>query len=96
MTEYEPASGYNLPPGCFDEDIEREFGGECRYCGGCRHCVWSDDLNLYVCFVKLKDAMAKLKGTQRWLPEFILAAVEDSIVSDDGYYDDDCREWEEE
>lgn len=95
MIDYEPASGYNLPPGCFDDDIERAFGDETHYCGACRYCVWSDDLDHYFCTMKLKDAMAKLKGTQRWLPEFILAAVEESIVPDD-YYDDDCRKWEEE
>lgn len=36
MTSYEPASGRNLPPGCRDEDIDREFG-RVPTCGDCRH-----------------------------------------------------------
>lgn len=96
MTEYEPVSGYNLPPGCFDDDIDREFGAERRYCSECRHCIGSDELDCCICGLKLKEAVAGLKGTQRWTPKYILAAVEDSIVPDDSYYADDCCEWEEE
>lgn len=88
---YEPASGYNLPPGCFNEDIERAFGGERRYCSECKHCIESDELDCRVCDLKLKRAIASLRGSQRWLPECILAAVEDAVV-DEG---DCCPEFEE-
>lgn len=91
MAGYEPASGYNLPPGCFDEDIDREFGGERRYCSECRHCTVSDELDCRICAPTLADAMAQLKGTQRWSPRYILAAVEDAVV-DEG---DCCAEFEE-
>lgn len=91
MADYEPASGYNLPPGCFDKDIEREFGGERRYCSECRHCIVSDELDCCVCAPKLADAVAKLKGTQRWSPKYILAAVEDAVI----YEDDCCASFEE-
>ena len=91
MTEYEPASGYNMPPGCFDDDIDRAFGGERRYCSECRHCIVSDELDRCVCAPKLADAVAKLKGTQRWTPKYILAAVEDA-VTDEGNC---CVEFEE-
>lgn len=91
MTEYEPASGYNLPPGCFDEDIDREFGAERRYCGECRHCIESDELDCCICAHMLADAVAKLKGAQRRTPKYILAAVEDA-VTDEG---DCCVEFEE-
>ena len=85
MADYEPASGYNLPPGCFDKDIEREFGGERRYCSECRHCIVSDELDCCVCEVDLADAIAKLQGAQRRSPKYILAAVEDAFT-----YEDDC------
>lgn len=92
MTEYEPASGYNLPPGCFDDDIDREFGAERRYCSECRHCIESDELDCCICAPKLADAIAKLKGAQRRTPKYILAAVEDA-VTDEGNC---CVEFEEE
>lgn len=85
MIDNEPASGYNLPPGCFDEDIEREFGGERRYCSECRHCLVSGELDCCICAPKLADAVAKLKGTQRRSPKYILAAVGDAVI-----YEDDC------
>lgn len=91
MAEYEPASGYNLPPGCFDKDIDREFGGDRRYCSECRHCIVSDELDCCICAPTLAEAVAKLKGTQRWSPKYILAAVEDA-VTDEG---DCCPEFEE-
>ena len=84
MTEYEPASGYNMPPGCFDGDIDREFGGERRYCGECRHCIESDELDRCVCAPRLADAAARLEGAQRRSPRYILAAVEDAVVYEDG------------
>ena len=85
MTDNEPASGYNLPPGCFDRDIERAFGAEGRHCGECRHCIESDGLDCRICEVCLADAVAKLQGAQRRSPRYILAAVEDASV-----YEDDC------
>lgn len=91
MGDYEPASGFNLPPGVFDEDIDREFGGERRYCADCAHLIESDALDCRVCDLKLRDAIASLRGSQRWLPECILAAVEDA-VADEG---DCCADFEE-
>lgn len=91
MSDYEPASGFNLPPGVFDEDVDREFGGERRYCAECGHCVESDALCRCVCGLKLRDAIAGLRGTQRWTSAYILSAVEDAVV-DEG---DCCAEFEE-
>lgn len=91
MVENEPISGYNLPPGCLDDDIERAYGGERHYCAECWHCARSDTLDCYVCELKLKDAVAELKGTQRWSPRYILAAVEDAVVDES----DCCPEFEE-
>lgn len=91
MIDNEPDCGYNLPAGCFDDDIDREFGGERRYCSECRHCIESDELDCCVCGLKLKDAIAELKGTQRWSPKYILAAVEDAVTDEC----DCCPEFEE-
>ncbi len=90
MTEYEPASGYNLPPGCLDRDIERAFGAEWRHCGECRHCIESDGLDRCICEVGLADAIAKLEGAQRQSPRYILAAVEDATKNED----DCCSDFE--
>ena len=91
MCGYEPPSGYNLPPGCFDDDIERAFGAERRYCSECRHCIESDELDRCICEIDLADAIAKLKGTQRRSPRYILAAVEDAVTDEC----DCCLEFEE-
>ena len=91
MTGNEPASGYNLPPGCFDEDIGREFGGERRYCGECRHCLVSDELDRCFCGVCLADAVARLQGAQRRSPRYIIAAVEDATTDEL----DCCADFEE-
>lgn len=91
MTGYEPASGYNLPPGCFDDDIDREFGMERRYCSECRHCIESDGLDCCICAPKLADAVAKLKGSQRWSPRYFIAAVEDAVTDES----DCCADFEE-
>lgn len=46
MSDYEPASGWNLPPGCFEGDPRAPWNqpdpwegrkcGECRFCSCCR------------------------------------------------------------
>lgn len=42
MSDYEPASGWNLPPGCFEDDPRAPWNQpdpwEGRTCGECRHC----------------------------------------------------------
>ena len=85
MAENEPASGYNLPPGCLDGDIDRAFGGEGRRCSLCRHSIESDELDCRVCAPRLADALAGLGGAQRRSPGHVLAAVEGASV-----YEDDC------
>lgn len=91
MAEYEPISGYNLPPGCLDGDIERAYGGEAHCCAECRHCAGSDTLDCCVCELTLRDAVAGLKGAQRRSPRYILAAVEDAVVDESDY----CADFEE-
>lgn len=91
MIGNEPISGYNLPPGCLDDDIDRAYGGERCYCSECGHCIESDELDCCICALMLADAMAQLKGTQRWSPRHILAAVEDAII----YENDYCTDFEE-
>lgn len=62
MIENEPISGYNLPPGCLDDDIDREFGGERRYCSECRHCIVLDELGCAFCAPKLAGAGREAQG----------------------------------
>lgn len=43
MSDYEPPSGWNLPPGCFEGDPRAPWNQpdpwEGRECGECRHCL---------------------------------------------------------
>lgn len=39
MTNHEPPSGYNLPPGCFEHDIDAYFGEGKPMCAECKHMV---------------------------------------------------------
>lgn len=91
MIGNEPICGYNLPPGCLDDDIDRAYGGERRYCVECRHCIESDELDRCICALTLADAMAQLKGAQRRSPRYVIAAVEDAVTNDG----DCCPEFEE-
>ena len=39
MCDNEPGSGYNLPPGCFEHDIDAYFGEGKPTCAECKHMV---------------------------------------------------------
>ena len=39
MLESKPISGYNLPPGCFEHDIDAYFGEGKPTCSECKHMV---------------------------------------------------------
>ena len=82
MAADEPASGYNLPPGCLDGDIDRAFGQVERRCGECRHCIWSGELDRCVCGLRLDKALAGPGGTRRLPPGHILAAVEGAVTDE--------------
>ena len=56
MSDYEPASGWNLPPGCFEGDPNAPWNApdpwEDRKCGACRHgsdCRMLDKTTAKVC-----------------------------------------------
>lgn len=91
IADFEPDSGYNLPPGCSEGDINRAFGGEHHGCAECRHCIESGVLDCCVCELDLADALAPLAGTQRWSPRPIMIAVESAAVDEDNY----CADFEE-
>lgn len=49
MSDYEPASGFNLPPGCFEDDPRAPWnepdpweGKTCRECGNLRRVRMQD------------------------------------------------------
>ena len=39
MLESKPISGYNLPPGCCEHDIDAYFGEGTPICAECKHMV---------------------------------------------------------
>lgn len=95
MTSYEPASGYNLPPGCFERDIDGHFGGAGQTCGDCRHLL-EGCCDFGICELEFEEAFEEQQARER------LAAWEAAewafgwIV--DHYKDmqeDSCPKWEE-
>lgn len=56
MSDYEPASGWNLPPGCFEDDPRAPWnepdpwvGRTCGECEHCRGCALGDGSFVMVC-----------------------------------------------
>lgn len=56
MSDYEPESGWNLPPGCFEEDINAYFdnrdalkGKTCGDCAWCTRCESLKGDSIYIC-----------------------------------------------
>lgn len=56
MGGYEPPSGWNLPPGCFEDDPRAPWnapdpweGRTCGECAGCRPCRLADGTEIRVC-----------------------------------------------
>ena len=56
---YEPPSGWNLPPGCFESDPDAPWSQkEPKICGDCSHLLASSD-GLFVCELEFEDAFDK-------------------------------------
>lgn len=62
MNGYEPASGWNLPPGCFEDDPRAPWNApdpwEGRTCGECHYCkplVMLDGARPSVCAMDEND-----------------------------------------
>lgn len=55
MTSHEPPSGYNLPPGCFEHDIDAYFGEGKPTCAECKHMV-ECCFDYGVCDLEYKEA----------------------------------------
>ena len=56
MSDYEPASGWNLPPGCFEGDPHAPWnepepwvGRRCGECARCVPCLLMDGTSVKVC-----------------------------------------------
>lgn len=56
MSDYEPPSGFNLPPGCFENDPRAPWnepdpwvGHACGECRHCRECAMLDGSKTLVC-----------------------------------------------
>ena len=56
MSDYEPASGWNLPPGCFEGDPAAPWneprpwvGRTCGECRDCRDCLMLDGSEIKIC-----------------------------------------------
>lgn len=66
MSDYEPASGYNLPPGCFEDDphFNQPDG---RTCGECQHCL-EGCCDYGICEVEFEEAFDSgvTRGKSHW------------------------------
>ena len=56
MGDYEPASGWNLPPGCFEDDPAAPWnepdpwvGHTCGECRHCQECTMLDGSDVWIC-----------------------------------------------
>lgn len=66
MTSHEPASGWNLPPGCRDEDIDREFG-RVPTCGDCSHLL-EGCCDFGICGLEFEDAFEEQQAREPLAP----------------------------
>lgn len=66
MSNYEPSSGYNLPPGCTTDDIDRHFGSVTT-CGECSHCL-EGCCDYGICELAFEEAFDKgeTRGKTHW------------------------------
>lgn len=95
MTSYEPASGYNMPPGCFERDIDVRFVGPGQTCGECSHLL-EGCCDFGICELEFEEAFEEQQARER------LAAWEAACWSRDWIADhykdmqeDSCPNWEE-
>ena len=62
MTSHEPPSGYNLPPGCFEHNIDAYFGDGKPTCAECKRMV-ECCCDYGICEVEFDRAYAEEFGT---------------------------------
>lgn len=55
MLDSRPISGYNLPPGCFEHDIDAYFGDGKPTCAECKHMI-ECCCDYEVCDLEYQDA----------------------------------------
>lgn len=66
MTSNEPTSGWNLPPGCFESDIDRAFGGDdAPTCGDCSHLL-EGCCDFGICELEFEDAFDEARPETPW------------------------------
>lgn len=95
MTSCEPASGYNLPPGCFERDIDGHFGGPGQTCGDCSHLL-EGCCDFGICELEFEEAFEEQQARERLAAWEAACWSRDWIV--DNYKDmqeDSCPKWEE-
>ena len=93
MTSYEPASGRNLPPGCRDEDIDREFG-RVPTCGDCSHLL-EGCCDFGICGLEFEEAFDEADHEVKTTPWKAALWARDWIVE---HYKDEqedvCDRWD--
>ena len=85
MMDYEPSSGFNLPPGLHED--HRYFNDEGRTCATCRHCI-EECCDMGLCEVRFKKEPVDFDDWAAVL-DFMGDARVDMQV-------DTCARWEEE
>lgn len=95
MTSYEPASGYNLPPGCFERDIDGHFGGPGQTCGDCSHLL-EGCCDYGICELELEEAFdARIADGPMDTWEAVLWARKWIVDNYKDMQEDTCPKWEE-
>lgn len=93
MAGYEPGSGYNMPPGCYEGDPSAPWNQEePRTCGECSHLL-EGCCDFGICELEFSEAFDEAKPETPWKAALW---ARDWVV--DHYKDmqeDSCPKWEE-
>lgn len=96
MASYEPGSGYNLPPGCYDSDPNAPWNqADEPTCGECCHLL-EGCCDFGICEIEFEEAFEEQQARERLAAWEAACWSRDWIV--DNYKDmqeDSCPKWEE-
>lgn len=67
MADWEPKSGYNLPPGCFEDDPRAPWNepDPAPTCGDCSHCL-EGCCDYGICELEFREAFDAEKPETPW------------------------------
>lgn len=93
MADWEPKSGWNLPPGCFEGDPDAPWNREePKTCGDCSHLL-EGCCDFGICELEFEDAFDDAKPETPW--KAALWARDWIVEHYKDMQEDTCPKWEE-